>query len=118
MSDNSLNGYEAEPDADAEAEGIIEDIAAGWPGDPLPRYTALTAQQAHYQAVSDTLSKARAAVVAQMNNDGMSYAQIERLTGLTRGRVQQLVEKGRELAPTGDFDLLVRPQGEAMRGES
>lgn len=104
-----LNGCEAGPDAAAVAEDIIEDIAAGWPGDPLPRYTALTAQQSHHKAVADKLGNARAAVVAQMNYDGLSYDQIAGLIGLTRARVQQLVGKGRFLAAGGEFDLLVRP---------
>jgi hypothetical protein len=55
------------------------------------------------------LADAKAAVVAQMHADGMSYAQIAAVTGMKRARVQQLAERGRALAPSGEFDLLVRP---------
>ena len=106
----SLGGYEAEPEeAQAVVESEIEDIAAAWPGDCLPRYAALSARQAFYQAVSEGLAEARAAAVAQMNADGLSYAQIAETTGLKRSRVQQLVERGRVLASSGEFDLLARP---------
>lgn len=105
-----IAGYEAEPgEADLAAAEEIEDIAAAWPGDPLPRYAALTSRQAHYTAVAGRLADARAAVIAQMRKDGMSYGQIAAVTGLTRARVQQLAGKGHAIAVTGELDLLVRP---------
>lgn len=92
-------GYEAGPqEARAAAESEIGGIAAAWPGDPLPRYAALTARQAHYQAVSEGLAEARAAVVYEMSAGGASYGRIAGLTGLTRARAQQLAERGRLLA--------------------
>lgn len=103
-------GYEAEPEeARAVFESEIDDIAAGWPGDPLPRYAALSARQAHYQSVANGLSGARAAVLADMHDKGMSYARIAEATGMTRARVQQLVEKGRFIALSGEYDQFVRP---------
>lgn len=105
-----LGGYEAEPEeARAVTESEIEDIAAAWPGDPLARYAALTARQAHYQAVSEGLAEARAALVREMNAQGASYGRIAEMTGLTRARVQQLAGRGKAVAATGEFDLLTRP---------
>jgi DNA-directed RNA polymerase specialized sigma24 family protein len=92
MSDETP-GYEAEPyEVDLVAGSEIEEITAAWP-DLLPRYAALTARQAFYQAVSDRLAASRAEVIAQMHADGMSYGKIAVLTAMSRGRVQQLVEK-------------------------
>jgi DNA-directed RNA polymerase specialized sigma24 family protein len=107
-------GYEADPvethlAVTAEIERIVEDTAAAWPGDPAPRYAALASTQAFHQGVVARLADAKAAVVAQMHADGMSYAQIAAVTGMKRARVQQLAERGRALAPSGEFDLLVRP---------
>jgi len=103
-------GFEAEPsEARAVAESEVLDVAAAWPGDPLARYNALTARQAWYQAVSESLADPRAALVWEMHASGASYGQIAALIGVNRARAQQLSERGRELADSGEFDLLARP---------
>ena len=102
-------GYKADPaEVTAAVAEVIAHIAASSPGGPLKSYAALTAEAAYYQAVCERLTDIRAAVVAQMNTDGMSYAGIAEMTGLSRARVQQLAEKGRALAAAGDYDLLLR----------
>jgi len=45
--------------------------------------------------VASRLGEERAALIARMNAGGQSYTQIAETTGLTRVRVQQLVETGR-----------------------
>jgi hypothetical protein len=108
--------YEVDQDAYGAAEDIIGDIAAGWPGDPLARYTAMTPQQAYYQDVSERLGAARACLLAQMRYDGATFEKIAADTGLSKPRVQKLVERGRILAAAGEFDLLVRrPENDPRR---
>lgn len=95
-------GFEAEPqDAREVISAEVEDIAAAWPGDPLPRYTALSARQAHYQAVSEGLAEARAACVYEMHEDGASYARIAELAGLTRARARRAAGRHRRIRRDG-----------------
>lgn len=106
-----MSGYEADPDEVARfVEEVVRNIVASWPGAPLPQYGALSAEAAFHKAVSERLTDTRAAVVARLNSDGMSYARIAEMTGLTRARVQQLAERGRALAAAGEYGLLARPE--------
>lgn len=93
MSDT--NGYEPEP---ADVEAFLAD-GDGWGGDPLPMYVEATKAQVLHQAVAERWALRRATLLAQMNACGVSYQQIADVTGLSRPRVQQLVERGR--APDG-----------------
>jgi hypothetical protein len=62
--DPTTVGYEAEPqDVAAEIAGILD----GW-DDPLARYHATTAAQAHYQAVVNGLADERAWIAAAWNS--------------------------------------------------
>lgn len=66
------------------------------------QYYDLTRDQLAHDSASKRLADARAKVLARMHADGLSYATIaDRLGGtLTRARVQQLVERGRQLLTT------------------
>lgn len=71
-----------------------EDLA-----DPTQLYRRATRSQAVHAAAARDLSRLRARAVAQLHDEGMSYAQIaDHLGGLSRARVQQLVEQGRGTA--------------------
>jgi DNA-directed RNA polymerase specialized sigma24 family protein len=65
------------------------------PADPLTQYLELTREQEAHDAASRRLAALRAQTLAGMHAAGSSYAQIAEQTGLTRARVQQLVERGR-----------------------
>jgi hypothetical protein len=61
--------------------------------DPLKRYTALTFAQKVHAAAVVRVAEERGAVVAEMHDSGMSYAEIGELIGLSRARAQQLAER-------------------------
>lgn len=98
--DPSTLGYEPDPhEVDAIVDDILEDL-----DDPMHRYVAATAGQVFHQVVAEKLAAVRAGIAADFNvtdeEDGsrLSYAQIAELLGMSRGRAQQLVEKGRVAA--------------------
>lgn len=67
--------------------------------DPLDRYSKAVKAQADAESVVTRLSDLRARCLAELHADGHSLAQIARATGLSRGRAQQLVERGRDVIP-------------------
>jgi DNA-directed RNA polymerase specialized sigma24 family protein len=92
-------------DADTPGTGVEpQELAAildGLIGDPaddehdLAWYAHLTSRQALLTAAVDEVAGMRARALAGLHAQGQSYGQIAAVTGLTRGRVQQLVERGR-----------------------
>lgn len=85
--------YAAEPQ---DVEALVALVAAvDLVLDPLERYHRASADQELHSAVVTRLSEIRASAVAELHRSGSSYAQIASTTGLTRARVQQLVEAGR-----------------------
>lgn len=66
--------------------------------DPLDRYQAAARWSTTAQGLVSWLSDLRARALAELHVEGWSYAKIAAETGLTRARVQQLVERGREVA--------------------
>ena len=66
--------------------------------DPVARYGRAGQEQAAAEAVVTRLSDLRARCLAELHTDGWSYARIAQETGLSRARVQQLVERGRDVA--------------------
>ncbi|MGH3793712.1 MAG: hypothetical protein ACRDSP_02365 [Pseudonocardiaceae bacterium] len=59
---------------------------------PLQRYMRATDLYAIHAAVCTELTSHRAEAVRQMSEGGMSYRQIAAVTGLTKARVQQMVQ--------------------------
>ncbi|RNF86762.1 hypothetical protein [Streptomyces botrytidirepellens] len=96
--DPTTVGYEPEPtDVAAEVAAILEEIT-----DPIELYERATAAQVHHQAVVEALSLFRSRCLAGLNTPGVdgtksSFEQISGYTGLTRGGVQKLVQRGRSL---------------------
>jgi hypothetical protein len=84
------NAYAAE---DSDVLAAVTGLAAI--RDPLERYHRASADLGLHQAVIGQLATIRAAAVAELHRAGASYAAIAGTTGLTRARVQQLVEAGR-----------------------
>jgi DNA-directed RNA polymerase specialized sigma24 family protein len=65
--------------------------------DPLERYARAGAEQAAAEQLVSYLTDLRARCLAELHVDGWSYARIAGSTGLSRARVQQLVERGRDV---------------------
>ncbi|MEU0236728.1 hypothetical protein ABZ234_03490 [Nocardiopsis sp. NPDC006198] len=62
------------------------------------KFNALTRQQAAVQDEVDRIGAERARLLAQLHIEtGLSYANIGAEVGLSRGTVQQLVERGRKI---------------------
>ena len=74
----------------ARVVGAIADLP-----DPLERYRRASQVQDLHRSVTDDLGHVREYAIGELHDEGRSYAEIARLTGLTRARVQQLVERGR-----------------------
>jgi len=104
------------PDDQASAAKLSSDWLAAWAGhdpesddlpDPLAAHPALGAyaeamtEQAVAEAEVAKWADRRALAVARLSGDGWSYARIGEALGLSRSRVQQLVERGREVEPDG-----------------
>lgn len=89
-----VNGYEAEPSEVAAVLGIVE---LGEVGEDLNvRYILAAKALALHTAVVDEISRARDAVVMEAYEEpGQSYATVGDRFGLSRARVQQIVERGR-----------------------
>lgn len=65
---------------------------------PLDEYTAATEQMEAAQAEVKRLGDVRArAMLAHYEKTGLSYGKIAVQVGLSRGKVQNLIERGREL---------------------
>lgn len=81
---------------------VLNDMVGDQDGDEhdLAWYVHLTSRQALLAAAVDEIAAMRARAVAGIHaTDGLSYADIAACTGLTRARVQQLVERGRLQVP-------------------
>lgn len=97
--DQTTTGYAPEPADVAAHLATLDDNV--WGGDPLPAYLEATRAQALHQAVAAAIADRRAVLLARMHDGGASYRQIADVTGLTRARVQQLVERGRRRGSDG-----------------
>lgn len=94
MTDADTPGTGVEPqELAAVLDGLIGDRAAD--EHDLAWYAHLTSRQALLTAAAAEVAGMRARLVAGLHAEGQSYAAIAATTGLTRGRVQQLVERGR-----------------------
>jgi DNA-directed RNA polymerase specialized sigma24 family protein len=67
--------------------------------DPLDRYHRAGLEQQAAEALVTRMTNLRARCLAELNVDGWSYGKIARETGLSRARVQQLVERGIDVVP-------------------
>jgi DNA-directed RNA polymerase specialized sigma24 family protein len=65
--------------------------------DPLERYHRVSSDIELHSAVVKRLAREREACVVILHDAGSSYASIAGTTGLSRARVQQLVERGRRV---------------------
>lgn len=65
------------------------------------RFLELTAAQRDAQRWGRRVARARAALVAELHAEGLSYRRIAALLGITGARVQQLVERHRENTGSG-----------------
>lgn len=96
MTDQTTQGYEADPDdVQALLDVVLADVADE--PDPAIRYVMLTKSLVLHQALVGRIADERARAVAAMHTPGgMSYSQITEALGLgSRSRAQQLVERGR-----------------------
>lgn len=94
------DGYGFAPsDAHALWAALIGDREGG---DAMPRFVWLSSRGALLAEVARLVSEERSLIAARWSGDGDSYATIAARTGLTRSRVQQLVQRGwRGLKPPG-----------------
>lgn len=60
-------------------------------------YKRATAQETKARQSADKAARSRAEAVAALHFTGLSYGRIASLLGLSRSRIQQLVEKGNAL---------------------
>lgn len=60
------------------------------------KYQRATAREAQLRKAADKAAAERASELARMHRSGKSYGQIAEATGLSRSRVQQLVERGNQ----------------------
>ncbi len=67
--------------------------------DPLDRYRRATCEHVAAAASVGRMTDLRARALAELHVDGWSFARIAGAVGLTRSRVQQLVERGRGVVP-------------------
>lgn len=64
---------------------------------PLVEYRRASKEEAKLRRLADAYASERSAVLAEMHRSGMSYGQLAKATGLSRSRVQQLVERFKAL---------------------
>lgn len=62
--------------------------------DSLTKYRQASGKEARLRMEADLASADRVVALAEMHQAGMSYGKIAEATGLSRSRVQQLVERG------------------------
>lgn len=60
---------------------------------PITEYKRASKEEARLRRLADAYASERSAVLAEMHRSGMSYGQIAKLIGLSRSRVQQLVNR-------------------------
>lgn len=79
------------------------------------RYRKATAKEERLRKAAEQAALERALAVVDMHQSNMSYAQIADVTGLSRSRIQQLVEKARSCALCGEGgDLRVLIDAETL----
>lgn len=61
----------------------------------MKRYLQATIREARLRKAADEAAADRASELAKMHATGMSYGKIAAATGLSRSRVQQLVERSK-----------------------
>lgn len=61
--------------------------------DLLTKYRRATGREARLRIEADQAATERSKTLSEMHSGGMSYAKIAEATGLSRSRVQQLVER-------------------------
>lgn len=59
-------------------------------------YRKATEREARLRKAADQAAAVRSTELTRMHQGGMSYGKIAKATGLSRSRVQQLVERSRE----------------------
>lgn len=64
----------------------------------LQAYNKATIREARLRKVAETAGADRAIALANLHRAGWSYGEIAKETGISRSRVQQLVERGRAAA--------------------
>ena len=64
--------------------------------DLITKYRRATGREARLRIEADQAAAERSRTLAALHALGLSYAQIADDTGLSRARVQQLVERGRQ----------------------
>lgn len=69
-------------------------LSGDWPA-PTD-YLEATADEASWRRKADEAAGRRMEAIARMRGSGMSYGQIAKLVGLSRSRVQQLVNRSRD----------------------
>ena len=86
----------------AEGEHRMPEVTPLWwrdIDDPLDRYERAVQEQAAAEEAVTRLSDLRARCLAELHYDGWSYAKIAEAVGISRARVQQLVERGSDVTP-------------------
>lgn len=61
----------------------------------MTTYLEATEKESRFRQAADEAARERAWALAEMHRSGMSYGKIAEVTGLSRARVQQLVERDR-----------------------
>lgn len=56
-------------------------------------YRKATERETRFRKAADEAASERARLLGEMHHSGMSYGTIAKLTGLSRSRVQQLVQR-------------------------
>lgn len=62
--------------------------------DSLTKYRRASSKETRLRMEADLASADRVVALAELHQSGMSYGKIAEATGLSRSRVQQLVERG------------------------
>lgn len=90
----STHGYEAEPsEVDAVWEALVGDREPH--EDDMPRWVHLESRAALLAAVATRIADERSRIARSWSEAGDSYATIAARVGVSRGRAQQFVERGR-----------------------
>jgi len=85
-------GWGVEP---AEVDALLDAVVGDRNDTDLAHwYAHLSSRQALLTAAASRVADLRAGTVAGMHAEGLSYARIAGTVGMSRARVQQLVERG------------------------
>lgn len=85
-------GAESEGAAGGDEPEVAELVAVG---DPLQRLVQAAATLDQLRQRQLSVSRVRDAAMAQLHDQGLSYAEIAQAAGTTRGRVAQIVRRHR-----------------------